>query len=74
MVEAKAFRAFIGVYSLFKSEPLSANIKLTLHNALIESVMTYACPAWEFSADTHPLKLQRLQILKQNLGMRPYHI
>jgi hypothetical protein len=23
--------------------------------------MTYACPAWELAADTHPLKLQRLQ-------------
>jgi hypothetical protein len=24
--------------------------------------MTYACPAWEFAAETHLLKLQRLQI------------
>jgi hypothetical protein len=23
--------------------------------------MTYACPAWEFAADTHLIKLQRLQ-------------
>jgi hypothetical protein len=23
--------------------------------------MTYACPAWEFAADTHLMKLQRLQ-------------
>jgi hypothetical protein len=23
--------------------------------------MTYACPAWEFAAESHPLKLQRLQ-------------
>jgi hypothetical protein len=23
--------------------------------------LTYACPAWEFAADTHLLKLQRLQ-------------
>jgi hypothetical protein len=23
--------------------------------------MTYACPAWEFAADTHLLKLQSLQ-------------
>jgi hypothetical protein len=23
--------------------------------------MTYACPAWEFAADTHLFKLQRLQ-------------
>jgi hypothetical protein len=38
-------------YSLFKSKLLSTNIKLTLHKALIRSVMTYACPAWEFAAD-----------------------
>jgi hypothetical protein len=42
MIEAKAFRTFIRIYSLFKSERLSANIKLTLHKALIRSVMTYA--------------------------------
>jgi hypothetical protein len=23
--------------------------------------MTYACPTWEFAADTHLMKLQRLQ-------------
>jgi hypothetical protein len=61
IIEAKAFRTFIRIYSLFKSERLSANIKLTLHKALIRSVMTYACPAWEFAAETHLLKLQRLQ-------------
>jgi hypothetical protein len=42
MTEAKAFLTFIRTYSLFKSERLSANIKLTLHKALIRSVMTYA--------------------------------
>jgi hypothetical protein len=61
MIEAKAFRTFIRVYSLFKSERLSANIKLTLHKALIRSVMTYASPACEFAADAHLIKLQRLQ-------------
>jgi hypothetical protein len=30
MIEAKAFGTFIRMYSLFKSERLSANIKLTL--------------------------------------------
>jgi hypothetical protein len=34
---------------------------MTLHKALIGSAMTYACPAWEFAADTHLIKLQRLQ-------------
>jgi len=60
-IETKAFGTFINTYSLFKSERLSANIKLTLYKALIRSVMTYACPTWEFAADTHLLKLQRLQ-------------
>jgi hypothetical protein len=39
-IEAKAFRKFIRLYSLFKSELLSVNIKLTLYKALIRSVMT----------------------------------
>jgi hypothetical protein len=40
MIEAKAFRTFTRIYSLFKSERLSANIKLTLYKAPIRSVMT----------------------------------
>jgi hypothetical protein len=47
------FRTFIRIHSLFKSERLSANIKLTLHKSLFRSVMTYACPAWEFAAECH---------------------
>jgi hypothetical protein len=68
MIEAKAFRTFIRTYSLFKNERLSAKIKLILHNALIRSVMTYACPAWELPPDIHLLKLQRLQneVLRTN--------
>jgi hypothetical protein len=61
MIEAKAFRTFIRIYSLFKNESSSANIKLTLHRALIRSIMTYACPAWLLAADTYLLKLQLLQ-------------
>jgi hypothetical protein len=61
MIETKAFRTFIRIYSVFKSERLSANMKLALHKALIRSVMTYACPAWELAAEFHLLKLQRLQ-------------
>jgi hypothetical protein len=63
MIEAKAFRTFIRipVYSLFKSERLCVNMKWILHRALIRSVITYACPAWEFAAECHLLKLQRLQ-------------
>jgi hypothetical protein len=60
-IEAKAFWTFIRLYPLFKSEQLTANIKLTLIKALIRSVMTYACPAWEFVAESHLLKLQHLQ-------------
>jgi hypothetical protein len=60
-INAKTFRTFISVHSLIKSERLSANIKLTLHKALIRFVMTYASPAWEFAADTHLINLQRLQ-------------
>jgi hypothetical protein len=52
MIEAKAFRTFIS---------LSASIQLTFHNALIRSVMAYACPVCELAADTHLLKFQRLQ-------------
>jgi hypothetical protein len=61
MIEAKAFRTFTRIYSLLKSERLSAKIKLTLHKALIRTVITYACLAWELAADTYLLKLQRLQ-------------
>jgi hypothetical protein len=61
MIEAKAFGRFIRIYSLLKSERLSANIKLTLHKAMMRPVVTYACPAWELVADTYLLKLQRIQ-------------
>jgi hypothetical protein len=61
MIEAKAIRTFIRVYSLFESELLSPNIKLTLYKALIISIMTYASPAWQFAADTHQMRSQRLQ-------------
>jgi hypothetical protein len=64
MIEVKAFRIFIRIYSLFKSELLTANIKVTLHMALIRSVITYACPAWELVADTCILKLQHLCMYK----------
>jgi hypothetical protein len=56
-IESKVFRTFIRFYSVFKSERLSANIKLTPHKALIRSLMTYACPAWEFAAEIRLLKL-----------------
>jgi hypothetical protein len=61
MIEAKALRPFNRIDSLFKSERISANIKLILHKTLISSVMTYASPAWELAADTYLLKFQCLQ-------------
>jgi hypothetical protein len=57
MTEAKASRAFNRIYSVFESGHLSININLTLHKALIRSVMTYTCPAWELVADIYLLKL-----------------
>jgi hypothetical protein len=57
MIEAKAFRTFIRIYSLFNSERLNANIKITLDKALSRPVMTYACPAWELAADNYLIKL-----------------
>jgi hypothetical protein len=45
-ITLKAFRTFIRVYPLFKSE------RLTFHKALIMPVMTYVCLAWHFAADT----------------------
>jgi hypothetical protein len=39
MIEAKVFRTFIRLYSLFKNERFSANIKLTLHKVLIRLML-----------------------------------
>jgi hypothetical protein len=52
MIEGKTFRTFGRIYSILKSEHLNADIKLTVPMALIRSVRTYACPAWELAADT----------------------
>jgi hypothetical protein len=61
IIEAKAFRKLIKIYSLFKSERVSANIKVTFHKALIRSVISYACPACELAPDTCLVKLQHVQ-------------
>jgi hypothetical protein len=50
MIESKAFRTFIRICFLFKSERLSSKIKLNLHKILIASIIIYACPAWELAA------------------------
>jgi hypothetical protein len=57
VIETRTFRICIPVYPIFINEWLGANIKFTLHKALIRSRMTYACTAWEFVADTNLLKL-----------------
>jgi hypothetical protein len=73
MTEAKAIRTFIRNNSLFKYEYLRANIELNLHQALIRSIMTYACPASELLADGYLLKLRRLQnkVLQGANGFQP---
>jgi hypothetical protein len=78
MTEAKAFRTFIRIYFIFKSERLSTNMKLTLHKALIRSVMTYACPAWElknFKIATHAKQgsAHHWKFFKEHTGPRFAH-
>jgi hypothetical protein len=58
---AKVLRTYIRIYPLFRSERLSANIKLVHYGALIGSVMVYVCPIWEYAADCRHLNVQRLQ-------------
>jgi hypothetical protein len=47
------YRTFITLYSLFKSDRLNTNSNATLHKSVIRSLMTYACPAWEFAAESN---------------------
>jgi hypothetical protein len=62
MIEAKASRTFVRIYSLFRSKRISTNIKPTIHHkALFRSVMTYVWPAWELTTDICLLKLRCLQ-------------
>jgi hypothetical protein len=56
----KASQTYVRTSSLFRSGRLCTSIKLTPYKAL-RSVMTYACPSWEYATDAHILKLQRLQ-------------
>jgi hypothetical protein len=60
-IAAMASGTYIRTYSIFRSKHLNANIKLILYRGIIRSIMTYACPTWEFAADTRLMKLQRLQ-------------
>jgi hypothetical protein len=57
-IVTKTLRTFIRIYSLLKSERLSAKSKLTLYKTLMRSKMTYACLAWEFAADSSACKIE----------------
>jgi hypothetical protein len=70
MIKTKAFGTFIRVYALFKSERLSTNIKLTLHKALIRSVMTMACLVWEIAAPGKQGTLYHWELSKPHTGSR----
>jgi hypothetical protein len=74
MAKSKVFRTVIRIEPIIKSERLSTNIKLTLHEALIRYAMTYSCPAWEFGTETHLFKLQRVQNrILHTIGNFPRH-
>jgi hypothetical protein len=57
MIEANAFRTFIKIHSLFRSELLSTNIKVTYQKGLVRSVL----PHQRIRTDTYVLKWQRRQ-------------
>jgi hypothetical protein len=42
-IAAKAFRIYVRIFSLFRNQRQSANIKLTLNNTLRTSEMSYPC-------------------------------
>lgn len=47
-IEAKASRTFMRVCFLFESQRLRTDIGLNVYRALVRSVLTHVCPAWEF--------------------------
>jgi hypothetical protein len=62
VIADNAFGVFTAVHYLFSNKRLINHMKLTLHKAFITPILSYACSAWEFSADTHLLKLLRLHL------------
>jgi hypothetical protein len=52
---------YVRTCSLFRCGRLRTSIKLTPYKALIRFAMNYACPTWDYAADAHLLKPQRLQ-------------
>jgi hypothetical protein len=72
MIEANAFKTFTRIYSLFKSERLSANIKLTLHKPLVRSVMTYNSPVGIYLLKLHLMQNKVLRIGQGEARHRKY--
>jgi hypothetical protein len=54
-------RIDISYSKLYEKRTLKRRYKTNIYKALIRYILTYACPAWEFAADSYLLKLQRLQ-------------
>jgi hypothetical protein len=48
-IATQALRILLSIYPLLKSKRLSVGAKLIIYKALIRSMLTYACPAWEFA-------------------------
>jgi hypothetical protein len=57
----KVLCMYIRTYFLFRNGRLSTNSIFKLYKALIRSVITYACPIWEYVVDANILKSQCLQ-------------
>jgi hypothetical protein len=55
MIEPKAFRTLLKCIP-YPKVVINTNIKLILHKALNRSIISYACPAWEFAAVAAPTK------------------
>jgi hypothetical protein len=70
IIEASSFKTFIRVYSLFRSESLSANIKLALYKGLFVSRMTYAHP-WHIVCGRCALYVDtyRWKLSKRHMGL-----
>jgi len=66
---------FLSIYPILKSERLNIGVTVIIYKALVRSMLTYACPAWEFAADSYLLKSQRLQNrVLRTIGNLPRHI
>jgi hypothetical protein len=68
IIEAEAFRTFIRIYALFKSEHLSTNIQLLPYSA---NQIINACPAWELLPDTYHLNCSACNKVLHTIGNFP---